>query len=330
MHIRLLKPGLLSTIQDMGRYAYLSQAVPISGAMDTLSARIANKVIGNNDNAAVIEFTYADAVISAEADLLIACAGDGAKLIAGTQKIPQERPVFIPSGTTVKLINNPSGSRTYLAIAGGWDVPDVLGSKSTFLTVGFGGMDGRALKAGDVLNAETRYSDITQKIFSKLRGDRINYPEWNIPRQLLLPSDRKNIRVVPAREFSWFDGRSVADFLSAPYIIDQRSNRMGYHLKGPGITRIKNDELLSNAVTPGTIQVTGNGGMIILMSDCQTTGGYPRIGQVASVDMPLCAQLKPGDVIYFKEISRHEAEILYIEREQQLQLLTTAVQTKFL
>jgi antagonist of KipI len=105
---------------------------------------------------------------------------------------------------------------------------------------------------------------------------------------------------------------------------------MGYHLEGAIIARKKQDELLSSAVMPGTIQVTGSGSMVLLMADCQTTGGYPRIVQVAAVDMPLCAQLKPGDSIFFKEISRREAEMLYIEREQQLQQLTIAVQSKFL
>jgi antagonist of KipI len=109
-----------------------------------------------------------------------------------------------------------------------------------------------------------------------------------------------------------------------------RSNRMGYHLEGAAINRIVKEELLSTAVTPGTIQVTGNGSMIMLMADCQTTGGYPRIAQVAAVDMPLCGQLKPGDAIYFREITFDEAEILYIEREKQLHKLSIAVKNKFL
>lgn len=330
MQIRIIKPGLLSTIQDMGRSLYLSQAVPISGAMDSLSARIANKAVGNSDNEAVIEFTYTDAEFIAETDLLIAYAGDGAILKVDDQKLPFERPIYIPAGTIIKLTNMPTGCRTYLAIAGGWDVPDVLGSKSTYLTAGFGGLEGRTLKADDKLNSNDKVSNITQNIFDKLKADHINYTQWSIPRQLLLPADRKSIRVVLANEFTWFDKQSIADFFSTPYIIDQRSNRMGYHLEGAGINRLKNDELLSTAVAPGTIQVTGNGNMVLLMADCQTTGGYPRIAQVAAVDLPLCAQFKPGDTIYFKEINRDEAEMLYLERERDLQRLTTAVHYKFL
>lgn len=327
----------MSTIQDLGRYQYLSQAVPVSGAMDALSARIANKAVGNQDNAAVIEFTYADAEFVAETDLLIAYVGEGAIFQLGQQILPPERPLFIPSGVSIKLINNPSGSRTYLAIAGGWDVPEILGSKSTCLVAGFGGLEGRALKRGDVLKNEQKLTANAQlivenfkEIQKSVKKDQVFYLPWSIPRQAHLPADAKTIRVVPGNEFGWFNGRSIANFLSAPYIIGRQSNRMGYHLEGAVMERLKHQELLSTAVTPGTIQVTGNGSMVLLMADCQTTGGYPRIAQVATVDMPLCAQLKPGDAIYFKDITRREAEMLYIEREQQLQQLTIAVQNKFL
>jgi len=328
----------MSTIQDLGRHQYLSQAVPVSGAMDTLSARIANKAVGNQDNAAVIEFTYADAEFVAETDLLIAYAGEGAIFQSGQQILPPERPLFVPSGATIKLINNPSGSRTYLAVAGGWDVPEILGSKSTCLLAGFGGLEGRVLKRGDVLKNVQELTNNTQQIVhyfeEKLQKNskkyKVGYPGWSIPRQAHLPADAKTIRVVPGNEFGWFNGRSIANFLSAPYIVGRQSNRMGYHLEGAAMERLKHQELLSTAVMPGTIQVTGSGSTVLLMADCQTTGGYPRIAQVAAVDMPLCAQLKPGDAIYFKDITRGEAEMLYIEREQQLHQLTIAVQNKFL
>lgn len=321
---------MLSTIQDMGRRLYLSQAVPVSGPMDMLSAIIANKAIGNDDNAAVIEFTYANAEFEAETDILIACAGDGAVLKYGKKDIPAERPVFIPAGTAVKLTNNIAGSRTYLSVAGGWDVPEVLASRSTYLTAAFGGLQGRALRAGDVLNSVHELNSIAQGILNRLQGNAVSYTHWAIARQLLLPVNRKIIRVVPGREFNWFNGRSVIDFSATPYTLSLRSNRMGYHLEGATIARLKNDELLSTAVCPGTIQVTGNGSMVLLMADCQTTGGYPRIAQVAAVDLPLCGQLKPGDVIYFKQISRRDAEMLYIEREKQLLKLTIAIKNKVL
>jgi antagonist of KipI len=330
MQIRILKPGMLSTLQDMGRVGYLSQAVPVSGAMDTLSARIANKAVGNEDGEAVIEFTYANAVFKAETDILMAYAGKGAIFKTGEQELPAERPLFIPAGTVIDLINDNTGSRIYLAIAGGWEVPLVLGSRSTYLTATLGGLNGRALKAGDLLNNTGNLTKVAKNMLSKLKGSIINYNEISIPRQLLLTPANQMIRVVPAREFTWFDANSITDFLSTGYTLSRRSNRMGYHLEGAMINRIKKDELFSTAVTPGTIQVTGNGSMILLMADGQTTGGYPRIARVAAVDLPICAQLKPGDTIFFKEISRQAAEILYLEREQQLRKLTMAISSRFM
>ena len=330
MRIKIIKPGVLSTIQDMGRHLYLEQAVPVSGAMDTLSARMANMALGNDDTAAVIEFTYAGAQFEAETDLLIAWSGNGAVLAANDKKIAADRPVFIPKGTIVNLNSKPDGSHTYLAVAGGWNVPEVLGSRSTYIPAAIGGLQGRALLAGDVLDARANIHPLTKNILKNLKGLDISYPTWSLHREHLLPADKRLIRVMPAHEFTWFDGPSLIGFLSEPYTLSLQSNRMGYHLEGVVINRLVKDELLSTAVAPGTIQVTGNGKMILLMADCQTTGGYPRIAQVAVVDMPLCGQLKPGDTIRFEEISRHEAEMLYIEREKKLSTLKNAVGHKFL
>jgi len=329
MEICILKPGVLSTIQDLGRMDYLNQAIPVSGAMDQLSARIANKAVGNSEGDAVIEFTYAAAEFKAETEILIAYAGDGATIYANGEKLPTERPIFVLAETVIKLINNPDGARTYLAIAGGWNVPEVLGSKSTYLTAAFGGYEGRILKTGDHLKSSENLSETSISILNRLRGNTIKYLQWSIPKALLLPKDHKTIRVVPAREFTWFDSQSIIGFLSDSFSIGLNSNRMGYHLEGNKINRIKNDELLSTAVFPGTIQVTGSGNLVLLMADCQTTGGYPRIAQVASVDLPLCAQLKPGDHIRFSEISKEDAEFLYIEREKELARLTLAINSKF-
>ncbi|WP_316844062.1 biotin-dependent carboxyltransferase family protein [Pedobacter psychrodurus] len=330
MKISIIKPGLLSTIQDMGRYHYLSQAVPVSGAMDQLAHRLANKAVGNDDHLATIEFTYADASFKAETDVLLAYSGDGAFLVYNDQVMPAEKPLFFPAGVTLKLINNPMGVRTYLSIAGGWEVPDVMESKSTYLTAGFGGFEGRALRKGDVLDNNDSLAKVSKEILNELIYRGLNYPNWRISRESLLPEKRNTIRVVLANEISWFDATSIISFLTHTYTIDIRSNRMGYHLNGKALVRRIKKELLSTAVTPGVIQVTGSGELVILMADCQTTGGYPRIAHVASVDLPLCAQLKPGDEIRFSEISRDEAEELYLERERDLSLITTAISLKYI
>lgn len=332
MRIRILKPGLLSSIQDLGRRQYLSDAVPLSGAVDAVSARIANLVLGNAENAATIEFTYAGAEILAETDLTIAWSGQGATLIADKRLLPSDRPVLITTGTVIKLEMG-SGCRTYLAVAGGWDVPEILGSRSTYFTGKFGGLEGRALRKGDRLsNGESSddrlpikpktwggflHSPLSEHgLFEKLQQERIIYPAWSAAKSEILDNTSKIIRIIPAREFTEFSADSLLDFLSVPYKISDKCNRMACYLQGKHLERNEQKELLSTAVSPGTIQVTHSGQPVLLLNDCQVTGGYPRIAQVAEVDLPLCGQLKPGDEISFEYISRRDAEKLLIKQEQ--------------
>jgi len=327
--ITIRKAGLLTTVQDLGRVNYLSQAVPFSGAMDSLSARIANIALGNDEDCAVIEFTQSGASLFTGSDALLAFSGDGAYLTTDDRRLPSDRLVFIPAGTSLYLEHNKSGSRSYLAIAGGWDVPKVLGSRSTYLTAKIGGLEGRCLAENDRLHGTGKLTPAAEVIFNSLQGPIIKYPNWCVARELFLPERGNAIRVMPGREIDWFTQSSRNGFLSQTYTIGNNSNRMGYHLEGVSINRLRKDELLSTAVTPGTIQVTNDGSLILLMADCQTTGGYPRIAQVAAVDMPLCAQLKPGDSVSFKELSWKEAEKLYIKLMQDLAKVTLAVKQKY-
>lgn len=324
------KPGVLSTIQDMGRLEYLSQAVPVSGPMDSLSARIANIALGNNEDASVIEFTYGTAEFSVDFPVLIAYVGDGAILKSGKQLLRANRPILVPCGQTISLQNNSKGSRTYLAIAGGFNVPAILGSYSTYLPAAIGGLNGCALQAGDVLKSTNELTALNRALLNDLSSNTITYPNWFVSRKALGLEDTKVIRIMSGPESSWFKPESVSTLFSEAYTMTLQSNRMGYRLKGPIMQLVNLSELLSSAVTMGTIQVTGNGDLILLMADCQTTGGYPRIAQVASVDLPKCGQLKPGDQLFFKEISRADAEMLYIEREQNLLKVKAALKARFL
>jgi len=328
MQLRVIKPGLLTTIQDLGRMAYLADAVPVSGVMDQLSARIANIVLGNPENAPVIEFTYHGTTLYAETDLLIAFAGEGAILDVEGESLPSNRPLFIPATTTFAL-RAASGCRSYLAVSGGWNVPEVLGSASTFLTAGFGGIEGRTLQENDLLHSNQNLSPLAINIYNYYKGTKLNYPKWGAFKESFLPKWKKVVRVIPGREFTWFNAESLLAFLAEPFTVNIRSNRMAYQLEGPLIKRSKQQELISTAVAPGTIQVTGDGKLMLLMADCQTTGGYPRIGQVAAADLPICAQLKPGDKIYFEEISRKDAEKLYLQQEKNFIELKASIANKF-
>lgn len=324
MQLNVIKPGIMTTIQDLGRWTYRSQGVPSSGAMDTLAARIANIVLGNLPQDPVLEIAYANASFRTQSAILLAYTGEGGILLAEKRTLPKEKPILIPSGTLLSLTADSHGVYTYLAVAGGWDIENVLGSKSTYVTANFGGLKGRALKAGDELSGATDYTETTKRIISKLEGKQVNFPKWSLNRMSFIHSS-KVVRVVPANEFTWFEAGSLLDFLSTPFQLSINSNRMGYQLKGAKLNRSVKTELVSTAVSPGTIQVTNDGDLVLLMADSQTVGGYPRIAQVAAVDLPLCAQLSPGSSISFTEISRSDAEKLYLKRESQFIKLTSAV-----
>jgi len=328
MRIKILKAGLLATMQDLGRWDYLSVAIPTSGAVDSLSARLANLAVGNSENSAVIEFTYADAQFESLEDGVIAYSGEGAVLYAADQKLPSNCPVFIPQGKVIRLVNSDSGSRTYLAVAGGWKVDLILNSKSTYLPAGFGGLAGKALRNGDVLVSDET-SPLNDQIILSLTGKGISFSSWRIFKRILQPLNKNKIRIIPGPEFTWFDGRSIMSLLTHAFSVGMKSNRMGIQIEGPTLNRYQKQELLSTAVCPGTIQVTSGGSLILLLADCQTTGGYPRIAQVTAVDLPLCAQLKPGNRIEFEEISLENAELLYIEQEKSIQQIKTAISSRF-
>jgi len=328
MQIKFIKPGLHTTIQDLGRINFLSQAVPLSGALDPLSAKIANLAVGNLLTAAVLEFTYANASFRCETALLIAYAGGGSTMTVNGEKLPARRAIFLPAGTVVALVNNHIGVRTYLSVAGGWDVPKILDSSSTYLPAAFGGYAGRLLKKDDLISNGNPYGSIASRILDQLNSGSVRYNTWGIPDHFLSPKEKNTIRIFAGREITWFDSNSIIDLLSLPFNVDLKSNRMGILLKGNQMKRKINQELLSTAVCPGTIQVTGNGELILLMADCQTTGGYPRIAQVAMVDIPICAQLKPREEIYFSVIDYSEAEQLYYQQEAELERLAHAIYTK--
>ncbi len=329
MKIRILKPGLLSTVQDMGRKNYLSDAVPFSGVMDQLSAQIANIAVGNDPGCAVSEFTQSGASFKVEEDIVLAWSGEGAYLSSGGRHLPSGRPVFVPAGAEIYLEHNPDGFRSYVAVAGGWDAPEVLGSRSTYIPAGIGGINGRALLEDDELNSSPALSPLSRQIVESLAGEGINYPNWQIAVGAFLPVDRCTIRVIPGKEFDWFDDASKQHIFTGKIAVANNSSRMGYRLQGAKMSRVRWDEMLSTAVVPGTVQVAGDGELILLMADAQTTGGYPRIAQVASVDMPLCAQLKPGDELSFCRISLKDAERLYLKQVADLDKARTGVKQKY-
>lgn len=331
--ITVIKPGLSTSIQDIGRYGFQKYGIITSGAMDQLAHRIANLLVGNNENEPTLEITLLGPTIEFEQDSLIAICGGDLTPELNDKPIRNWRPVLVRKGSILKFGAYSKGCRAYLAVAGGIDVPIVMKSKSTYFRAKIGGFYGRALKKGDRLSG-CSISQQSANILSSLKSDSItrkyNEGKWII-NQDLIPnySENPTIRVMKGRQFELFRQESQAKLFSKPFDITPQSDRMGYRLKGPMLALRNPMEMISESVCFGTIQVPADGNPIILLADRQTTGGYPKIAQVAAVDLPLLAQAKPGDTLRFTEITHSEAQLLFIQREKEIQQLKLGIKLKY-
>ncbi|MED4463633.1 biotin-dependent carboxyltransferase family protein [Metabacillus fastidiosus] len=325
MSIHILKPGLLTTVQDMGRYGFQKYGVVVSGAMDSVAARLANIVVGNDEREALLELTLTGPTISFSKDAVISiCGADFSPQING-EKLPMWRPVLIHGQSVLQFSNVKEGCRAYIAVAGGIDIPLVMGSRSTYIRAQIGGFKGRALKREDVLQIKEP-SGFSARLTEKLRQvnsspfSAANWtPHYNWRK---LYSKNNPIRFIRGPQYELFSNKVLNEHY---FQISPQSDRMGYRLTGHILSPIEKTELFSEAVPIGTIQVPPDGNPIILMADRQTTGGYPILGIVASVDIPVLAQMKPGDKLKLKEITLEDAEKELIERETALQLLKQTI-----
>lgn len=308
MSIVVEQPGLLTTLQDQGRYGYQKHGVPISGAMDRLSMRIANLLVNNDENEAVLEITLWGPKLRFQSETTIALCGANLSATINHHPIPMYRPVFIPAHSTLAFGTPQSGCRAYLAVAGGFAVPKILGSQSTDLQAKIG----HPLQKGDKLPLRANI---------KLPA----LPYHGYARSYLAP--RSTVRIIRGNEWEQFTSDSRQAMLSSPYQIRSQSNRMGYQLQGPTLTRVIKKELISTAVTRGTIQVPPSGNPILLMSEAQTLGGYPRIGHVIQADLPLVAQSPPGTYIQFQLVSVQEAQYLYLQQEKAIRQLKAGLRS---
>jgi antagonist of KipI len=330
--IKVVKPGLLSTIQDLGRYGFQKYGVIVSGSMDPIAHRISNLLVGNDENEAVIEMTLTGPVLEFQETCLISiCGGDLSPSIGGNP-VPLWRSILVKKGCTLKFGGCKSGARAYLAVAGGIDVPSVMKSRSTYLRAGIGGIDGRNLKEGDDLEARPLQEDskgIMNYLIPYLGDNTYTEIDWSISSEFIaIHQSQKVIRVIKGPEYNFFSDKSRQAFFGDAFKVSPHSDRMGYRLQGPQLSPAQDIEMISEAVTFGTIQVPSDGNPIILLADRQTTGGYPRIGQVASVDLPLIAQTKPGEELSFTHITHEDAQSLMVNREKQLRHLKQGIALK--
>lgn len=332
MTVRVIRPGLLTSVQDAGRYGFQKHGVIVSGVMDPLAHRIANLLVGNEEAEATLEMTLKGPILEFLEDALISiCGGDLSPSVEGTP-VPMWKPIFLKKGSVLDFGPCRTGIRAYLAIAGGWDVPLVMNSRSTYLRAGIGGFEGRALKAGDELSAGAR-TLLGKEMMKRLSGQSaqaaFTAAEWGVAQEMVPNyTSAPVIRAIRGNQYDWFTQESQIAFYSQPYKVTPQSDRMGYRLEGPILELTEPMELISEAVAFGSIQVPAEGKPIVLLADRQTTGGYPKIAQIATIDLPLIAQTKPGDTIRFTEISREEAEWLLLDRENQIRQLKTGIWVK--
>ena len=301
--LHILKPGLLTTVQDLGRYGHQASGVPVAGPMDTFSHRLANQLAGNSIDAATLEITLIGPDLIVEADTTMAIAGGQFEVTCDDRPLASGTSFSVTRGQRVRFGRLVEGARAYLAVAGGIQTPPVLGSRATHLVSHMGGFSGRALRAGDRVPIVSAAPTRPQR---KSAG-------------LTLPTKgRALLRVMAGPQDGWFQADALRAIASVSFRISPQSNRMGYRLQGPPLVRAREDELISEPVGIGAIQVPAAGEPILLMADRQTAGGYPKIGYVISADLPIAGQLAPGDFIEFHVCTHQEAVAALISRERQL------------
>lgn len=301
MTLEIIEINGLATIQDSGRVGWRKFGVPTSGAMDSFAFRAANFLAGNDPNCAAIEVGLGDITFRALNDCVIAVTGVGYGLSVYIWDFPLWSSYYVRGGWTVRLTKQDSGMWAYIAVSGGVQTPPTLGSASTYLRGPFGGLDGRQLQAGDVLRAGTLSRSLTDLAARTL-------PEIARPTY----SDNPVLDIIMGPQEKYFTDESIGTFLSSEYTVSPISDRMGYRLDGAKLSHRNRTELISEGMTTGAIQVPLSGQPIIMMADSPTTGGYPKIGTVASTDLPLLAQCVPGkSKIRFRKTTVAKAQKKY-------------------
>jgi biotin-dependent carboxylase-like uncharacterized protein len=284
---RVVKPGFFTTVQDLGRFGFLKFGVPVSGAMDDFSLRIANLLVGNNHGDACLEMTLIGPELEALNSIQIAVAGDISLQING-QDSDTWQTMNLMTGDIVSFGKVRTGCRAYLAVRGGIDVPTVLGSRSTHVRGEIGGMQGRQLRAGDYVEGFDAIQPIDHCLI---------LPQEFIPSF----SHEVDVGVVLGPQLESFTEKGLETLLSNPYVVTIEADRMGYRLEGSTIEYSGHIDTISEAILPGSIQVPASGKPIVTMQDAQTTGGYPKIAVVMSADLHILGQSKPNDKICFHE-----------------------------
>ena len=296
-------PGLLTTVQDIGRFGFEKFGMPVAGAMDSYALQVANILVGNAPHEGGLEVSFIGLTLTFEGQGLIAITGADLGATLNGQQIKPWQSLQVNSGDELKFAALKKGCRAYLAVQGGFDIPYVMGSKSTYLRGSIGGYKGRKLLMGD----ELKSNEIKKKLSPEI-----------LPEEFIPSYENKTIRVILGPQADYFSTDERSNFLCSTYKITNQYDRMGYRLEGPSIKHNKGPDIISDGIVPGSIQVPGHGQPIIMLADCQTAGGYSKIATVISVDLPILAQLMPGNEVNFEEVTIEKAQLVYNLKESKL------------
>lgn len=317
MSIQIIKPGMLDTLQDAGRYGYQQLGINPGGAMDRTAMQMVNLLVGNNRNEPVLEMHFPAAALVFETDTMMALSGADFSAVMNDEEVPTGKPVLVKKDSLLQFKKQNKGARVYLAVQGGFVAEEWLESGSTQLQLKTGGFAGRALRKHDRLFLKTEYSyrfrnnDRAFEAFPWQANSSVFYQEGPL-------------RFVIGNEFGLLDAASQQALLSGCFTIGNDSDRMGYRLSGPALQTSVTGEMISTAVTRGTIQLLPTGQLIVLMAEHQTTGGYPRVGYLVSADLPSLAQKRAGESFCLQVIKMSEAEKLVHRQEMNLRQLQNA------
>ncbi|HYM94190.1 MAG TPA: biotin-dependent carboxyltransferase family protein [Chitinophagaceae bacterium] len=322
MSIRIIKAGVLDSFQDWGRYGYRHLGINPGGSMDKFSATTANMLVGNSPDEAIIEMHFPASVFLFEKPALIALAGADFSASINGESIPLLHAVAVNKNTILQLQQPLYGARVYLAIKGGFKIDQWLDSYSTHLKAMVGGFNGRSLRKDD----QIFFQEINGLASLPGEKDFIILP-WQADNNWNENSGEK-LWILPGHEWEGLTQKSQDNFLNSSFTITNQSDRMGYRLNGSILEMKTNEELVSSAVSFGTIQLLPDGRLILLMADHQTTGGYPRTAHVITAHHSKAAQMKSGDQIYFHFTDLQTAESLLLKQQQHLLQLQNACKFK--
>jgi biotin-dependent carboxylase-like uncharacterized protein len=311
----ILDGGLQTTVQDDGRAGLLALGVPRSGALDALSWRLANRLAGNAADIAALELRSPGPVLRLEGGAArIALAGTSAALRIERNGVVQEWPAWravdLAEGDIVSVTPFADTAVAYLTVAGGLDLPEHFGSRSTFLRGGFGGLDGKPLQSGGTLKL------LTDSLPDTPCGTLLRPPVFTAAPVL---------RALPGPQADYFTPDALAVFFGQPFAVSRDLDRMGMRLEGPQVQHAEAADIASDATVPGAVQVPGSGQPVVLLNDCQTTGGYPKIAVVITADLPLAARLMPGSEVRFRQVTMTEAEEARAEAEHRFRSIANTI-----